>query len=61
VAAKAKNNFLVAQLKSQAGVLRFAARLEQGAVSAYLGAVAKQRADPIAYLKHSQQAPECRK
>ena len=39
VAAKAKYNFPVEQLKSQADVLSFAARLEQGAVSAYLGAV----------------------
>ena len=39
VAAKAKYNFPVAQLKTQADVLKFAAKLEQGAVSAYLGAV----------------------
>lgn len=39
VAAKAKYDFPVDQLKSQADVLRFAAKLEQGAVSAYLGAV----------------------
>ena len=39
VSAKAKYDFSSAQLKSQADVLRFAARLEQGAVSAYLGAV----------------------
>jgi rubrerythrin len=39
VSAKAKYDFPVEQLKSQADVLRFAARLEQGAVSAYLGAV----------------------
>ncbi len=39
VAAKASYNFPVEQLKSQTDVLRFAARLEQGAVSAYLGAV----------------------
>jgi len=39
VAAKAAYNFPTDQLKSQADVLRFAARLEQGAVSAYLGAV----------------------
>jgi rubrerythrin len=39
VVAKAKYDFPVAQLKSQADVLRFAAKLEQGAVSAYLGAV----------------------
>jgi len=39
VAAKAKYDFPVDQLKSQADVLKFAARLEQGAVSAYLGAV----------------------
>ena len=38
-AAKANYDFPVAQLKSQADVLRFAAKLEQGAVSAYLGAV----------------------
>jgi rubrerythrin len=39
VTAKAKYNFPADQLKSQADVLRFAAKLEQGAVSAYLGAV----------------------
>lgn len=39
VAAKAKYNFPVEQLESQADVLQFAAKLEQGAVSAYLGAV----------------------
>lgn len=39
VVAKAKYDLPVAQLKSQADVLRFAARLEQGAVSAYVGAV----------------------
>ncbi|MGH8788922.1 MAG: ferritin-like domain-containing protein [Cupriavidus necator] len=39
VAAKAKYDFPVEQLKSQADVLTFAAKLEQGAVSAYLGAV----------------------
>jgi len=39
VGAKAKYNFPVAQLKAQEDVLRFAAQLEQGAVSAYLGAV----------------------
>ena len=39
VAAKAKYDFPVATLKSQADVLRFAAQLEKGAVSAYLGAV----------------------
>ncbi len=39
VAAKAKYNFPADQLKTQADVLRFAAKLEQGAVSAYLGAV----------------------
>ena len=39
VAAKKQYDFPVAQLKTQADVLRFAARLEQGAVSAYLGAV----------------------
>ena len=39
VAAKAKYSFPVEGLKSQADVLRFAAGLEKGAVSAYLGAV----------------------
>jgi rubrerythrin len=39
VAAKSKYGFPVEGLKTQADVLRFAARLEQGAVSAYLGAV----------------------
>ena len=39
VAAKDKYSFPVEQLKSQADVLKFAAKLEQGAVSAYLGAV----------------------
>ena len=39
VLAKASYNFPVDQLKTQADVLKFAARLEQGAVSAYLGAV----------------------
>lgn len=39
VAAKPKYDFSANQLKSQADVLRFAAKLEQGAVSAYLGAV----------------------
>jgi rubrerythrin len=39
VAAKARYDFPTAKLKSQADVLRFAASLEQGAVSAYLGAV----------------------
>jgi hypothetical protein len=39
VAAKPKYDFPANQLKSQADVLRFAAKLEQGAVSAYLGAV----------------------
>lgn len=39
VAAKAKYEFPVSQLKTQADVLRFAAGLEKGAVSAYLGAV----------------------
>ena len=39
VLAKATYNFPVDQLKSQADVLKFAAKLEQGAVSAYLGAV----------------------
>jgi rubrerythrin len=39
VTAKATYDFPTGQLKSQADVLKFAARLEQGAVSAYLGAV----------------------
>jgi len=39
VTAKANYNFPAEQLKAQADVLRFAAKLEQGAVSAYLGAV----------------------
>jgi rubrerythrin len=39
VAAKAKYDFPVDQLKTELDVLKFAARLEQGAVSAYLGAV----------------------
>jgi rubrerythrin len=39
VAAKAKYEFPVSGLKTQADVLRFAASLEKGAVSAYLGAV----------------------
>ena len=39
VTAKAKYSFPTDKLKSQADVLRFAASLEQGAVSAYLGAV----------------------
>lgn len=38
-AAKARYEFPTAKLKNQADVLRFAAGLEQGAVSAYLGAV----------------------
>lgn len=38
-AAKARYDFPLAQLKSQADVLRFAAGLERGAISAYLGAV----------------------
>ncbi len=38
-AEKKKYDFPVAQLKTQADVLRFAAGLEQGAVSAYLGAI----------------------
>jgi rubrerythrin len=37
--AQEKYDFPVDQLKSQTDVLKFAARLEQGAVSAYLGAV----------------------
>ncbi len=41
VTAKANYNFPVDQLKSQVDVLGFAAKLEQGAVSAYLGAVPK--------------------
>jgi rubrerythrin len=39
VAAKARYTFPTDKLKSQADVLRFAAALEKGAVSAYLGAV----------------------
>jgi rubrerythrin len=39
VAAKAKYTFPTETLKTQADVLRFAAMLEKGAVSAYLGAV----------------------
>jgi rubrerythrin len=39
VAAKAKYVFPTESLKTQADVLRFAATLEKGAVSAYLGAV----------------------
>ena len=39
VMAKANYNFPVDQLKTEADVLKFAAQLEQGAVSAYLGAV----------------------
>jgi rubrerythrin len=39
VSAKKKYSFPLEGLKSQADVLRFAASLEQGAVSAYLGAV----------------------
>ena len=39
VIARANYNFPVDQLKSQTDVLKFAAKLEQGAVSAYLGAV----------------------
>jgi rubrerythrin len=39
VAAKPKYAFPVEKLKTQADVLRFAATLEKGAVSAYLGAV----------------------
>ena len=37
--AKDKYNFPVDQLKTEMDVLKFAAKLEQGAVSAYLGAV----------------------
>jgi rubrerythrin len=39
VSAKANYEFPTSSLKNQADVLRFAAGLEQGAVSAYLGAV----------------------
>jgi len=39
VDARRSYDFPVAQLRTQADVLRFAASLEQGAVSAYLGAV----------------------
>lgn len=39
VSAKAKYSFPVEKLKNEADVLRFAAGLEKGAVSAYLGAV----------------------
>jgi len=39
VAAKRRYEFPLEQLKTQADVLRFAASLEKGAVSAYLGAV----------------------
>lgn len=39
VAARDRYEFPTDQLKTQADVLRFAAKLEQGAVSAYLGAV----------------------
>jgi len=39
VTAKSKYDFPVEGLKAQADVLRFAAQLERGAVSAYLGAV----------------------
>jgi len=39
IAPKAKYTFPVETLKTQADVLRFAASLEKGAVSAYLGAV----------------------
>jgi rubrerythrin len=39
VTAKARYSFPAEQLRTQADVLKFAARLEQGAVSAYLGAV----------------------
>jgi rubrerythrin len=39
VAAKKRYEFPTEALKAQADVLRFAAKLEQGAVSAYLGAV----------------------
>jgi rubrerythrin len=39
VVAKGKYEFPTGELKTQVDVLRFAAKLEQGAVSAYLGAV----------------------
>lgn len=39
VIAKTRYDFPVEQLKTELDVLKFAARLEQGAVSAYLGAV----------------------
>lgn len=39
VLAKTRYDFPVEQLKTELDVLRFAAKLEQGAVSAYLGAV----------------------
>jgi rubrerythrin len=39
VGARSKYDFPTASLKSQEDVLRFAAKLEKGAVSAYLGAV----------------------
>lgn len=39
VAARSRYDFPVADLQAQADVLRFAATLERGAVSAYLGAV----------------------
>ncbi|HWA12923.1 MAG TPA: ferritin-like domain-containing protein [Burkholderiales bacterium] len=41
VEGKSKYGFAVEKLKSQSDVLRLAAQLEQGAVSAYLGAVPK--------------------
>jgi len=41
VAAKGKYDFPLEKLKTQADVLQFAAGLEKGAVSAYLGAVPK--------------------
>jgi rubrerythrin len=41
VSAKSKYDFPVDQLKNQADVLQFAASLEKGAVSAYVGAVPK--------------------
>lgn len=41
VAARAKYDFPLEKLKTQADVLQFAAGLEKGAVSAYLGAVPK--------------------
>lgn len=47
-AAKSRYPFPVEQLKNQADVLRFAASLEKGAVSAYLGAVPLFRSRDLA-------------